>query len=131
MTKPKSTATPDWQLVADLTTDGAWVPRLYVLMCGRDTTTALMLHGIVFWTRKQKGEFYKRHGADEGRGWEDDTGLSERQTIHSAKKLRAMGLISTRVGHGHDNKPAVYYQLNRDEFVQHLLEAAAAHEVHE
>lgn len=110
--------TPEfWEIISEVSTDGVWLPKLWVVICEGDANAAILFAQILYWRRKMGGEFYKRHGGD-GDGWEDDTGLSHDQSRRAQRKLEKLGFIATRIGHGHDHKKATFYSINQEQVMK-------------
>lgn len=86
------------------------IPRLFVDFTG-SLDTALFLSQVLYWSDKgRNGWFYKTY-AD----WQKEICLSEYQVRKSAKKLRSLGTLETKVKKAHGN-PTVHYRLKIDEF---------------
>ncbi|MGH2319355.1 conserved phage C-terminal domain-containing protein [Planococcus sp. SE5232] len=93
------------------------VPRIYVQYTG-DLTTAILLNQIVFYSDKSKrtdGFFYKTY--DE---WEQEICLSKRQVSYSTEKLKALGVVETKIKRA-NGAPTVHYKLDYDKLVDSIV----------
>jgi hypothetical protein len=93
------------------------VPRVYVDYTG-DLTTAILLNQIVFLSDKSKrtdGFFYKTY-----KEWEKEICLTERQVRYSVNKLKAIGIVETKIMKA-NGSPTVHYKLDYDKFVESIL----------
>ena len=130
MSEPNSTAQKRRKLspseffgvLSEVTTNSLHVPVIFVRVCDRSIADAALLQQIMYWRRKMGREFYKRHGYDGGDGWQAELGLDANQTRRSTRSLEARGFVTTRVGHGRDNKRATFYDVDTTALVEALLD---------
>lgn len=93
------------------------VPRIYVQYTG-DLTTAILLNQIVFYSDKSSrkdGFFYKTY--DE---WEREICLTKRQVSYSTEKLKALGVVETKIKKA-NGAPTVHYKLDYDKLVDSIV----------
>jgi len=93
------------------------IPKIYVQYTG-DLKTALLLNQIVYFSDKGSrtdGYFYKKYT-----DWEEEIFLSEKQVRESAKKLKKLGILETKLFKV-DGAPTTHYRLDYDKFVDSIL----------
>ena len=96
------------------------VLRVYVDICD-DLETAAVLSQCVFWSDKGRdggGWFYKSR--DE---WRSELGIKRSTLESSVKRLKALGLIETKIKSGHHNAQTTYYRVNM-ECLTHVIVAS-------
>lgn len=87
------------------------IPRFYLSLLDGDTTTALLLNQIVYWSDRSNctdGFFYKSYAE-----WERETSLSQYQVTRAVNKLKKLGVLETKLKKA-NGAPTVHYKLNFD-----------------
>ena len=93
------------------------IPRVYIEYTG-DLTTAALLNQIVFYSDKSKrtdGFFYKTYEE-----WEKEICLTKRQVKYSTDKLKALGIVETKLKKA-NGAPTLHYKLDYDKLVDSIV----------
>lgn len=94
------------------------IPTIYIEIT-EDLNTATLLNQLIFWSDKSKrkdGFFYKTYLE-----WEQEIYLSEYQVRRSAKKLKEMSILETKVKKA-NGSPTLHYKINMDKLSESILE---------
>ena len=93
------------------------IPRLYIELFD-DIPMAMLLNQIVYWsdkTTREDGYFYKTY-----KEWEEELGLSKKQSERAVGKLRKLGLIETKLEKA-NGVPTLHYKANVQKLAQMIV----------
>lgn len=93
------------------------IPKVYIEITGEYHAAAL-LNQMIFWsdkTKRKDGYFYKTYSE-----WEEETGLTEYQVRRATNKLKALGLVDTKLKKA-NGSPTVHYHIKYEEVSDSIL----------
>ena len=117
MSKPTSQQKKFFNLIKELSGQSniLTIPRLFVDYTG-SLDTALFLSQVIYWSDKgEDGWFFKSYTE-----WKNEITLSEYQVRKSAKKLKELDILNTKIKKAFGS-PTLHYFLKIAEFSESLL----------